>query len=105
MNFKELAETIGLEEDEYRELVELFLETGAADCENLKDALAAGDAQQVSRSAHTVSGAAGNLRIMHIYETAKRIERAASDNRLDDVAAEVHDLQGLLEEIAGFLRG
>lgn len=104
MNFKELAESIGLEEDEYRELVELFQETAAADCDNLKAAYAVGDAQQVARSAHTISGAAGNLRMMHIYEAAKRIERAACDNQLHAVAGDVDSFTGYFEEIAGLMQ-
>ena len=35
MNFKQLAENLGLEEDECMELIELFIETGISDLENL----------------------------------------------------------------------
>lgn len=104
MNFKDLADTIGLEEGEYRELVELFLATAAADCDNLQTAFAVGDAQQVARSAHTISGSAGNLRMMHIHETAKRIERAACDNQLHAVAGDVDSFKGYFEEIAGLMQ-
>ena len=57
MNFKALAEKIGLEEDEYRELVELLLETGRTDYDALKTAYDAGEAQQVVRYAHALNGA------------------------------------------------
>jgi HPt (histidine-containing phosphotransfer) domain-containing protein len=104
MNFKELGERIGLEEDEYRELVELFLETGMADYDRLKTALDAGDAQQVARSAHTINGAAGNMGIMNVHEVAKRIELAAGENQLDSIAADVDSLNGLFDEIARFVQ-
>jgi len=100
MNLKALGEEIGLEEDEYIELVELFLETGAADYEQLKSAFDANDAPQVARSAHTLSGAAGNLRIMNIHEAAKRIERAAGENRLASVSPDVDALKARFAEIA-----
>jgi HPt (histidine-containing phosphotransfer) domain-containing protein len=100
MNLKALGEEIGLEEDEYIELVELFLETGAADYEQMKSAFQAGDAQQVARSAHTLSGAAGNLRIMNIHEMAKRIERAAGENQLATVGMDVDALKARFDEIA-----
>ncbi len=100
MNFKELGERIGLEEDEYRELVELFLETGLADYERLKTAFDAGDAQQVARSAHTINGAAGNMGIISVHEMAKKVELAAGDNQLDSVSADVEALKGLFGEIA-----
>ncbi len=104
MNFKALGQKIGLEEDEYRELVELFMETGMADYDRLKVAFEAGDAQQVARSAHTIQGAAGNMGIMNVREVAKRIELAAGENQLGSVAGEVDGLKGLFDEIARFVQ-
>lgn len=104
MNFKELGETIGLEEDEYRELVELFMDTGMADYDRMKRAFEAGDAQQVARSAHTIQGAAGNMGIMNVHEAAKRIEQTAADGRLDSVSAELDNLKGLFDEVARFVQ-
>jgi len=103
MNFKELGERIGLEEDEYHELVELFMETGMADYDRLKAAFDAGDAPQVARSAHTITGAAGNMGMMDIHQVAKRIELAAGENQLDSVSSDVDTLNGLFEEIARFV--
>lgn len=100
MNCKELGEKIGLDEDEYRELFELFLDTGRADYKRLKLAFAAGDAQQVARSAHTINGAAGNMGIMNIHEVAKRIELAAVEKQLNDAAGDVEALNGLFGEVA-----
>ncbi|MGD8701267.1 MAG: Hpt domain-containing protein [Desulfosarcina sp.] len=100
MNLKALAEKIGLEEDEYRELAELFLETGRVDFEQMETALDAADADEVSRRAHTLRGASGNLGIMAVHEVAKRIEMAAIDNRLDDAAADAKALKGLLDKVA-----
>ncbi len=100
MNLKELGENIGLDEDEYRELIELFLETGRADYDQLKKALDAGDATQVSRSAHTLSGAAGNLGLMPVHEAAKRIELAAIDNRMDAISLDVVTLNDHFSQIA-----
>lgn len=104
MNFKELGEKIGLEEDEYRELVELFMETGMADYDRLKTAFEAGDAQQVARSAHTIQGAAGNMGIMNVHEVAKRIELAAGENQMDAIPAELDSLKGLFDEVARFVQ-
>ena len=104
MNFKALAEKIGLEEDESRELVELFIETGMADHDRLKTAFEAGDDQQVARIAHTIQGAAGNMGIMNVHEVAKRIELAAVENRVDSAAADVGALKGLFDEIARFVQ-
>ena len=100
MNLKELGDKIGLDEDEYRELVELFLETGMGDYEALKTAFDGGDADQVARRAHTINGAAGNLGIMTVHETAKRIELAATEGRLASVSGDLDSLKRLFGEVA-----
>lgn len=100
MNFKALAERIGLDEDEYRELVELLLETGRGDYDHIKAAFKSGDAQQVARYAHALSGAAGNLGIMNVHEVAKRIELAAAEDQLDSISGEVDALKGHFDRIA-----
>lgn len=105
MNFKVLGEILGLEEDEYRELIELFMETGQADLNQLKIALDAGDAETVSRRAHTLSGASGNLRIMELHEAAKRIELAADDGRLDSFSGDLNVLEAGFAKIALRLQG
>jgi len=104
MNLKELGANLGLEEDEFRELVELFLETGRANFEQLQAALETGDAGSASRNAHTLCGAAGNLGIMTIYEVAKRIELDALDNHLDGVSTDIQTLSELFDEVAQGLR-
>jgi histidine phosphotransfer protein HptB len=103
MNFKELADRIGLDEEDYRELIELFMETGMADFDQLKSALDAGDGEQVARSAHTISGASGNLGLMDVHEVAKRIELAASEGKLDQVPADAQTLKGFFESLGQFV--
>ena len=105
MNFKELADRIGLEEEDYRELVELFLDTGRADYDQLKTAFADSDNEQVARSAHTISGASGNLGLMNVHELAKRIELAANDKKLDAIGGDVDSLEGLFDQLNTFVNG
>lgn len=105
MNFKELAERIGLDEEDYRELVELFLDTGRADYDQLKTAFAGSDNEQVARSAHTISGASGNLGLMNVHELAKRIELAANDQKLDSVSGDVDALEGMFDQLNTFVNG
>ncbi len=102
MNFRELGAQIGLEEDEYRELIELFIESGGADFSNLRQALAAGNADQVMRSAHTIKGASGNLGLMKISEAARIIEESANNNCLDNLEPTVKKLKSLFEIVRAF---
>ncbi len=80
MKFDELGAALGLEEEEYRELIELFMTSGLAELERLRSALAAGDQDQVRRCAHTIKGAAGNLGLNAFHETAKQIENQSADH-------------------------
>jgi HPt (histidine-containing phosphotransfer) domain-containing protein len=103
MNFKELAAELGLEEDEYRELVELFMTTGAAEFEKLKAAWTAGDVDTVMRSAHTIKGASGNLGLTDVYNTATTIEKSADNGQLDGLEQHLSTLQTQIDAIATFV--
>ena len=105
MNFQELAENLGLEVDEYRELIELFIDTGSADFQKIQEALAGGNSEQVMRSAHTIKGAAGNLGLMDVSETAKTIEDCASKNQLDSIRTSVQILKTQFAAIEAFVHG
>jgi histidine phosphotransfer protein HptB len=105
MNFQELAEELGLEEEEYSELIELFMETGQADLSQLKTALEARDAETVSRRAHTLCGSSGNMRLMELHEAAKRIELAADDGRLDSLSEDLNALERGFANLARSLQG
>ena len=103
MNFQELAGNLGLEVDEYRELIELFIDTGTADFQKIQDGMADKDADQVMRSAHTIKGAAGNLGLMDVSETAKVIEENATSNQLDGLEGAMETLRAQFEAIETFV--
>lgn len=105
MNFKELAENLGLEEDEYLELVELFLDTGKADFQKIESSLANSDADQVMRSAHTIKGAAGNLGFTEISDLAKLIEENAGNDTLEGLDQAVSALRSHFESITALVNG
>ena len=103
MNFKELGAILGLEEDEYRELVELFMTTGSADFQKLIDAVAAGDSDTAMRSAHTIKGASGNLGLTDVYEVASLIEERANNKQLDDLAQAIETMKSQFDAIQTFI--
>jgi len=104
MNFEELGARLGLDEAEYRELVELFMTTGVADFQNLSAALAAGDADTVMRKAHSIKGASGNLGLSDLYETATSIEKDADSGQLDGLEPIIKTMQRQFDAIAVFVR-
>jgi HPt (histidine-containing phosphotransfer) domain-containing protein len=105
MNFKELAENIGLEEEEYLELIELFIETGISDLDKLQTGMEEGDTQEVANAAHSIKGASSNLGLMELYEVAKKIEKEARSDRLEGAAQSAQALKEKLDIIAEHARG
>ena len=103
MNFEELADNLGLEVDEYRELIDLFIDTGATDFKKIQEGLDVKDADQVMRSAHTIKGAAGNLGLLEVSETAAAIEENANNNDLDGLGPIVVILKTQFEAIEAFV--
>jgi len=100
MNIKELAANLGLEEEEYRELIDLFILSGGGDVQKIVDGVAAGDADQIMRAAHTIKGAAGNLGLVDVSAAAKIIEARAMHNQLGELSEALRMLQGLMQQIS-----
>jgi HPt (histidine-containing phosphotransfer) domain-containing protein len=96
MNLKELALELGMEQDEMRELLMIFIESSESDLVKLKQALIEGDAKQVADAAHSIKGASANLGFMDIFSVAKNLEQKARENSLEGLADEVHILKDRL---------
>ncbi len=99
MNYKEICDNLGLEEEEYIELLQLFVETGNADLQRLQTALTELDWQQVLSSAHTLKGASGNLGLTDIHESAAQIERHAADRQIEPLTREVQQLAAQMKAV------
>ena len=104
MNIKELAENLGLGEDEYLELIELFIDTGIVDVEKLRSAIEEGDAEEAANAAHSLKGASGSLGLMEIYDLAMKTEKEARNNSLDGLAESVQTLKGQLNSLVDVAR-
>jgi HPt (histidine-containing phosphotransfer) domain-containing protein len=105
MNLNELAKKLGLEEGEYKELVELFIDTGSSDLDKLKSAVDAGDTEQVARAAHSFKGAAGNLGFMDLHDTAKEIVEKARNNSLEGASESITLLLNKMKEVSKLVGG
>ena len=103
MNCKELAENLGLEEEEYLELLELFFETMASNLDRLQSGLVAGNSGEVSEVAHTIKGSSANLGLMEIAQSAKGIEERARQNNLEGAADAVETIRRACEQLVAEL--
>jgi HPt (histidine-containing phosphotransfer) domain-containing protein len=99
MNPNELMDKLGLNAEEMTELVTLFVDTCRQDLEQMAAALAAGDARGVSEAAHSIKGAAGNMRFQEIYELARSIEEDARQRILAGVAPRMDEIRSAIREI------
>ena len=103
MDLKGLAADIGLDEEEVLELVELFFETSMSELEKLKKAMNQNDAETVVETAHSIKGAAGNMRFEEIYELASQIEKNANEKILGGLMANVTSIDQELQKISTFI--
>ena len=94
MELQKLAERLGLDLEDIRELLELYVETTTSDIAELKGAIEAKDAQLAHAKAHSIKGASGNLGLSEIYELAKGIDDRARANSLDGL----NEMIQILEE-------
>ena len=99
MDINKLAENLGLEEDEYLELIDLFIETGKVDVEKLQSAIKEGNPDEAANALHSLKGAAGNLGLMDIYDLAKNNEATARNNSLDGLNESVQKLKDNLNSL------
>jgi HPt (histidine-containing phosphotransfer) domain-containing protein len=100
MDFKEMGEKLGLEEDEFKELVDLFMETGQSDYATITQAIQDGELAKAARAAHTLAGAAGNLGLMDIHQIAKQIELQANENRTGGLAEVAGKISAMFDQIS-----
>ena len=103
MDLKQLADNLGLEEDEYIELIGLFIDTGHGDLEKLSAAIQSGDSEKAMHSAHSIKGAAGNLGLMAFFEKAAELENMARNGVLEGASESLLALKNDLLEIEALL--
>ncbi len=104
MDFKELGADLGLEEDEFLELVELFLSSAASDIDKLKKAYEDKDVNQAADAAHSLKGSSGNLGFTEFSKTAKEVEDGARKNNIDKLDTTLIELKEKLTHISDCLK-
>lgn len=88
-----MASEQGLDREDVIELLEEFLKyTETEDLVGLQDAFARGDFEVLRDRAHSIKGAALNLKLSDIAESAKLIETACDTGNLDTIGQLVDTL-------------
>ena len=104
MDCKAMANSMGLEEDEFIEVLSLFVEVSESDLLNMDTGLKNEDAKSVSDAAHSIKGAALNLGLSDISKIAQGVEMRARDENLQGVFEASNAIREKLEVIQSVSR-
>ena len=104
MDFRKMAEGLGLGYHEFLDLLGLFVSTGRHDLEKLREALETEHFPGVAAAAHSITGASSNLGFTEIAAVAKGVELNARDETLGSAGAAISFIDDRLREIADNLK-
>ena len=99
MDFKALGENLGLEEGEFIEIVEIFLDTAFLDIGKLNEAHRDQNCEVASDAAHSLKGSSGNLGFSEIASLSAAIEDKARNKDISGLDTIIPILTSLLNQI------
>ena len=94
-----MGEEIGLDEEEYLEMIELFVESGGESISIIKEAIKEADAEKAHEASHSIKGSSGSLMLDTIYETAESMDNILRTGSFDNVEEMLEKLKNEYEKI------
>lgn len=85
MDFAEMGARLGLEKEEFMELIDIFITSAEEDLQRLTDSLRNNDTSGAAEAAHSLKGSSGNLGFATIAAMAAKIEQSARNGSLSDL--------------------
>ncbi len=105
MNFEDLASRLGIDKEDFIELVELFITTTRSDMDKISRAMDEKNPTDAAAAAHSIKGAAANLGYEGMAEITKTMEALGKDGSLEGFEGYMSELDdymvGLQEQLAG----
>ncbi len=105
MDFKHLAEQLEMDETDFMELIDLFVDTTRRDIAGIRAALSAGDAVGAASGAHSIKGASGNLGLDELFVMAREMEMLAKKGSLDDFEDRIRAVETRVNALYSSARG
>ena len=99
MDYKDIAARLGIDEEDFIELVELLVTTTLSDIDKIKKGVREGNSQDAAAAAHSIKGAAGNLGFDDIFTLAKDMEMQAKQGSLDNFEAYIKDIEEMVKAL------
>lgn len=100
MNLRSIADELQMEEPEIRELMELFITTTLRDMDKIREAVKKNDFENATATAHSIKGAAANMKLDEISSLAKQVETDAREGRDDTTERILAELSREIDAIA-----
>lgn len=104
MDLKAMASNIGLDEEDFIELLEMLVNVSLTDIKNFETALASGNYTSAAMSAHSIKGAAANLGLTDISAVAAELEKASKNSDLSSIPEKIASLKQQLNHISETLK-
>lgn len=99
MDFKKLAENLGLELNEYLELLEIFIQTSLSTIEKLKTAIEEENSEEIANFAHSLKGSSANYGFDDISKIANEIEQNTRNNNLNLISDKTDLIKEKIENL------
>ena len=96
-----IIEELGLDQEQYLEILMEFIEAKRTDMRDLGNALAQEETELISRLAHKIKGSSLNLRLDLLAQPAANIEKAAKEGDLSRIAGDWDILRREFEALHG----
>ncbi|OGQ91101.1 MAG: hypothetical protein A2464_12170 [Deltaproteobacteria bacterium RIFOXYC2_FULL_48_10] len=101
MDFNDLALRLGIDEEEFKELVELFITTTRSDIKKIKNGVLDHNPVDAAAASHSIKGAAGNLGFDEIFSLAGDMEMQGKGGSLDNFDVYIRDLEKKVNALIG----
>jgi len=102
MELRRLAERLGLDDVELKEVVRLFVESSTADIESFASAVRTGDSARAAAAIHSIKGAALCLGLNDI-SGCREVELRSRQGCLDGLAEAAAAIKRNIEKISGYI--
>lgn len=99
MAFEALAAHLGIDLEEFMELVELYVKTCRSDLEKIRQGIRRGIPADAAAGAHSIKGASGNLGFKDMEDRARKMETQAKAGSLENFEVYIQDLENRLVEL------
>lgn len=84
LNREEIMDRLGNDETLLQSIIHLFYETYPAYLTEIENAISAGNANDLEKSAHALKGTIGNFTVSNAYQTALHLEKMGQQNCLNE---------------------